>query len=232
MSDASRKPPLRPLAPAPAARRLEHDHVAVRRPRLGVQRGPQPRVAAADDAQVRVGGGGQRLVRRALRQRVKPEGPRLRVGVGGAMRRRRLGVWPGRRHASQRTAQGPTGGASMQQVVGGKLSFRLFRTPTLPKPAVFRPQPTRRRATNPPRITTTKPTAVRQDRPKKESSQAVTADSRPSSRPAPASTVRIPATISSSTASSEMSGGAICRTASPRSSARAMRPASRRAPGM
>ena len=54
---------------------------------------------------------------------------------------------------------------------------------------------------------------------------------RPMWTPASLSTSRRRATISSISALSAISGGAICRTASPRSSARAMIPASRRRPG-
>ena len=76
------------VAPARAgadALGLEHDDVARGVVGLGVQRGPQPGEAAADDAQVGLGAAVQRRARRPRREVVEPERRRRGVGVGGAL---------------------------------------------------------------------------------------------------------------------------------------------------
>ena len=77
VSDASAKPPFRPLAAPAAAIALEQDHVLVRR---GVDRRPEPGEAAADDGQ-----GAARLPverRQRLRRRRGVEPEDLLLGVG------------------------------------------------------------------------------------------------------------------------------------------------------
>ena len=71
-----------PARAGAAARRLEQRYGAVRLLLLGVQRRPQPGIAAADDAQVRVRDAVERRMRIAARQRVGPERPRHGVGKG------------------------------------------------------------------------------------------------------------------------------------------------------
>ena len=93
VSDASVKPPLRPLAPAADRRRLQHHDVAGRVVLLGLQRRPQAREAAADHGQRAAVLARERVGRGRGERRVQPEGAWLRLHPGGAAHEAGNRIW-------------------------------------------------------------------------------------------------------------------------------------------
>jgi hypothetical protein len=108
-----------PARPEAADLGLEHDHVAAGVVGLRVERCPEPRVAAPDDAEIGLDRPDQRAGGIRRRQLREPERARLGIRVRGALGGRRRRRRPGRRHAcssaTRRTSSrqsGPTASRS------------------------------------------------------------------------------------------------------------------------